>query len=129
MKKADDLADRRKAATAAKAALLEKFKARPAADDPEVLAKAAARQAIAAAREERIAARQLEERLKREQREAEEAIAAEAARIEREAAEAAAAEERAAAELARKPKPPLSDAELKAIRDARYAARKMRKQG
>ena len=59
MKKADDLADRRKAATAAKAALLEKFKARPAADDPEVLAKAAARQAIAAAREERIAARQL----------------------------------------------------------------------
>ena len=48
MKKADDLADRRKAAAAAKAALLEKFKARPAADDPEVLAKAAARQAIAA---------------------------------------------------------------------------------
>ncbi|NVN31614.1 hypothetical protein HUK83_14895, partial [Endobacter medicaginis] len=43
--------DRQSAAAAAREAMLAKFKARPAADDPEVLRIAAERRAVAEARE------------------------------------------------------------------------------
>lgn len=127
--KEKDFTERLNAANDAKKALLEKFKARPAADDPEVLARQAERKAILEARKIREAekARLKQERLEREAAEAEarrkaeeearlqaEAEAAEQARIrEAEEAERLAAEE--ALELAQKAK-----------RDARYAARKAR---
>ena len=49
--------DRAAAAAAAKKALVEKFKAKPAPDDPAVLARQAERRAIAEAREIRAAER------------------------------------------------------------------------
>jgi hypothetical protein len=49
--------DRRDAAAEAKKALIERFKARPPADDPAVLARAAERKAIQEAREIRAAER------------------------------------------------------------------------
>jgi len=109
--------DRRQNSANAKAALLAKFKARPGADDPEMIAKAKARQEIARARDERIREREAariaaEKKATEEKRAREEAELA--AQIAREAAEAAAAQERKAAELEAK----------KALRDARYAARK-----
>lgn len=109
--------DRRQNSANAKAALLAKFKARPPADDPEMIAKAKARQEVAQAREERIREREAA-RIAAEKQAAEEKRAREeaelAAQIEREAAEAAAALERKNADLVAK----------KAARDARYAARK-----
>ncbi|KAB1074342.1 DUF6481 family protein [Methylobacterium planeticum] len=109
--------DRRQNSANAKAALLAKFKARPPVDDPEMIAKAKARQEVARAREERIrerdaariAAETQAAEAKRAREEAE--LAAQIARAE---AEAAASQERKAAELAAK----------KTLRDARYAARK-----
>lgn len=115
-------ADRRNDAADAKKKLLEKFKAAPAPDDPEMVAKRAEREAVAAAREERRAER---ERLKREEqtrKEAEAAAAAEAAyrgenaeRIAREAEEQVRVE-RAVADVSA----------MKKKRDERYAARKAR---
>lgn len=122
-------AERRDSANAAKKALLERFKAKPSADDPEVLARQAERRAILEAREKREAekARQKQERLAREAEErARRAAEEEAARIraEAEAAEqariaAAEEEERLTVQLA-------LEAAAKAKRDARYAARKSR---
>jgi len=113
-----DIFERRNAASDAKKALLERFKQRPAEDDPRVLARKAEREAILAARAEREGekARLKQEKLAREAAERAEAerIAVEQARI-REAEEA----ERIAADLA-------LEAERKAKRDARYAARKAR---
>src|SRR5689334_12238716 len=88
-----DFQERMSAANEAKRALLEKFKARPAADDPQVLARQAERQAILEARKIRETER---ERLKQERlaREAAERAEREAkAEAERLAAEARAAEE------------------------------------
>lgn len=109
--------DRRKNSATAKQGLLEKFKARPPADDPEMIAKAEARAAVARAREERIREREAariaaEKQAAAEKRAREEAELA--AQIAREEAEALAAAERKAADLVEK----------KALRDARYAARK-----
>lgn len=122
-------AERRDAANAAKQALLERFKSKPAADDPAVLAKQAERKAILEAREKREAekARLKQERLAREAEERVRLAAeAEAARIKAEAEAAELArikaqeeEERLKAELA-------LEAAAKAKRDARYAARKSR---
>ena len=104
-------ADRQKAAQQAKQNLLNKFRAQPGHDDPEVAKRRAERQAIIAKRER---ARQEREAVKVEQkRREEEAATAEAARIAREQQEAIA---RQAA----------LEAEQKAKRDARYAARKDR---
>ena len=50
--------DRQKSTAEAKKALLEKFKARPAADDPVVIEREAQRREIAAAREARAAERE-----------------------------------------------------------------------
>lgn len=122
-------AERRDSANAAKKALLEKFKTRPAADDPEQLAKQAERKAILEARAKRDEekARLKAERLAREAEEkkrrdaedeaarikaAEEARIAEELRLKEE-------EERLSAGLA-------LEAAAKAKRDARYAARKAR---
>ena len=49
--KGSKFTDRADAAAAAKKAMLEKFRAKPAPDDPAVLARAAERKAIAEARE------------------------------------------------------------------------------
>jgi hypothetical protein len=105
----DTFSERLKTANEAKKKALEKFKAQPKADDPEVAARRAEREAIHAAREvreaERRAAREAEAA-----RKAAEAKAEEEARWAREAAEKEAEEAR-----------------QKAARDARYAARKAAK--
>lgn len=115
--------DRRAAADAAKKELLEKFKARPAADSPEMLAKQAERARVAAEREKRAAEREQEKREKAERLEREEAArlaaaeeAANAERLAREEADKARIEQVMQYEM-----------ERKAARDARYAARKARK--
>jgi len=127
-----DIFERRTAANEAKKALLERFKARPSDDDPGVLARKAERQAVLEAREQRAIEkerlrkeREALEAAERARREAEEA---ERRKLEEErlAAEARARElaenERIAVDLA-------TEAERKAKRDARYAARKSRKRG
>ena len=103
--------ERAKASAAAKRALLERHKAAPKPDPAE----------LAAANERRVA------------REAEAAAAREKAKAEKEAAalaaqHAAAAEAQAVADAAKAAQPKVpTQAELKAARDARYAARKARK--
>lgn len=109
--------DRRKNSASAKQMLLEKFKARPPADDPDMVAKAQARAAIARARDERTREREAariaaEKKAAEEKRTREEAELA--AQIAREEEETRLAAERKAIDLAEK----------KAQRDARYAARK-----
>lgn len=99
--------DRLASAAKAKQAALEKLKSRPKVDEAVVAERIAARAAKEAAAAERRAA-QIAER---------ERLAAEKAEAKRLAAEAEAA----------KKKPELTEAEKKAIRDARYAARKQRK--
>lgn len=111
--------DRRASAAEAKKALAERFKARPPADDPEVLARAAERRSIQEARELRQAERS-------KQKAAEEAarLREDEARKIAEAAAAAEAEAKAAEQAARDE---AIRAERKAARDAKYAARKARK--
>jgi hypothetical protein len=97
-----DFSERRTAAVEAKKALLERFKAKPTADDPAVIARQQERQAILAAREirEREKEKARQEKLAREAAEqAERERLAEIARKEAEEqarleAEARAAEER-----------------------------------
>jgi hypothetical protein len=124
-----DIFERRNAANEAKKALLERFKAKPAADDPAVLARQAERKAILEARAIREAekARLKQEKLAREAAEkAEREAAAEAARIAAEEAAAAEAKIREAEETERIARLLADEAERKAKRDARYAARKAR---
>ena len=124
-----DIFERRNAANEAKKALLERFKARPAADDPQVLARQAERKAILEARARREAEKQRlrQEKLAREaaERAAREA-AEEAARREAEAKAAEEARLRDAEENERIARLLADEAERKAKRDARYAARKAR---
>ena len=104
-------ADRQKAAQQAKKDLLNKFRAQPGQDDPEVAKRRAEREAVAARREQ---ARLERETAKAEQKRREqEAAASEAARLLRE-------QEETATRLA------AMELEQKAKRDARYAARKAR---
>ncbi|HEY0184908.1 MAG TPA: DUF6481 family protein [Rhodopila sp.] len=104
--------DRLSAAAAAKQALLERFRSRPAVGDPAWIEQQAALKAISDAREARAAERKA-------------AKEAEAARAAAEQAERKKAEQAAAAEA--KARALALEAERKAIRDARYAARKARK--
>ncbi len=104
--------DRISAATAAKQALLQRYLARPGADDPEFIAQQAALKAVADARDARAAERRALKEI-----EAKRLAAEEAARKAAEQAAAAEAKVRAAR----------AEAERKAARDARYAARKARK--
>ena len=107
--------DRLQEAAAARKAALERFRARPAPDDPEVVKRRDERMAIAAAREVREA----------ERRVVKEAEAA--ARAEREAIEKAEREVRERKEAIEKLIRDSADAaERKSARDARYAARKAR---
>lgn len=122
-------AERRDTANAAKKALLEKFKNKPAADDPAVLAKQAERKAILEARAIRDAekARLKQERLKHEAEErARLAAEAEAARIKAEAEAAELERQRIKEEEERLTAQLGLEAAAKAKRDARYAARKAR---
>ena len=110
--------DRIAAQAEARKAVLEKFKARPGPDDPEVKA----RQAAAVAKEAERQAKREATKIAKQQREAEELVAKAAAEAAKKAAEEAAyaAEVAAAEEL---------ELKQKADRDARYAARKAKKKG
>jgi len=99
--------ERTAAAMQAKNKALDKLRAKPPMDEAELAKRTAARLAKEAAQAE-----------KRE--------AARLVREEAKAAKLAQAQEAAAAKLANK-KPELTDAERKAARDARYAARKNKK--
>jgi len=134
--KDNTFADRRSTAVAAKQALLEKFKARPAEDDPDELERRAERARIAEAREARIAEKEALRKAEADRRAAErkrkedERLAAEAAiEAERLAAEQAIEEEKAARDAAKAAmikRVVVDEAALKAARDARYANRKSR---
>ncbi|MFA1626871.1 DUF6481 family protein [Rhizobium mongolense] len=119
----DNFANRRKAANEAKQHLLDKLKAAPKADDPEMVARRAERRATAEARELRRA-----ERVKSKQEEAERNLAAAAALADAANAEARAkAEERETQERERIARVISDEADRKAERDRRYAARKARR--
>jgi Family of unknown function (DUF6481) len=111
--------ERSSAAAKARKAMVERFRAQPGPDDPAIIELRAKQKEIADAREARAA-----ERRAAKEAEAARLRAEEAARLleqkAREAEAAKAAIEAAARELARQ-------AELKAARDARYAARKARR--
>ncbi len=107
-----NLTERLQTSKQAKQALLQKFNARPGPDDPVVKERQAKRQEIAAAREERAREKEAAKQLAQQERAELEARA--------EAEQAAARERELQEHIAR-------DAEQKAIRDARYAARKKRK--
>jgi hypothetical protein len=107
--KEPNFADRQKAAMQARQDILNKFRAKPGLDDPEVKRRQAEREAQAAARAKAKEAKEAE-KAEQKRRDAE-AAAAEAVRIAREK------EEEAARQAA-------LEAEQKAKRDARYAARK-----
>jgi hypothetical protein len=109
--------DRLETAAKARSEMLARFRARPRADDPAVLARQSARRAVIDAREARAAEREAA----RQAEIARAAALAEAERlaeIERKHAEQLAAQERAKA----------LQAEQKAQRDARYLARKAKAQ-
>ncbi len=117
--KGNMFSERQSTSANAKKALLEKFKAKPPPDDPAVLARAEERKRIAEARELRAAERRVAKEAEAVRMAAEQAARDEAAR------------EAAAAEARRKAEQVVRDealrAERKAIRDARYAARKARR--
>jgi Family of unknown function (DUF6481) len=121
-KNSDDFNERLSTGAKARQALLEKFRARPRADDPAVLEQQAARLATSQAREARKAARAADiTRLEEEaiRRAAEEAARKAAVEAEEVARKAAVQAENAAREVT-------LEAEQKTARDARYAARKAR---
>jgi Family of unknown function (DUF6481) len=114
--KDDDLDERLRKAASAKLAILEKFRARPGADDPGEIQRRASRQEIAEARDLRTATRNASR-------------AAEDARklAESSAREAAEQAQRIAQKQQDAAKGELQRAKQKAKRDARYAARKQRR--
>ncbi len=122
--------DRKVAAAAAKAAMLAKLRERPSSDDPAVQAKLAERRAIVEARQKRESEREAA-RKEQEEREAEGRArqAAAEAEVEVERLRHLEAEQRASEEarLQRAAKIIADEAERKAARDARYAARKARR--
>lgn len=115
--------DRLASAANAKKAAFDKFRAKPAPDDPAVLKRQEERAAIQAAREERARAREIA-RIKAEEE-------ARLAQIALEARLKAEEEERLVREeleyIERKEREAALEAEKKAARDARYAARKARR--
>ncbi len=111
--------DRRDAAANAKKALLEKFKARPAIDDPAMLERQAELKAISDAREVRAAERaKTKEADLARQRVEEEAALREQERL---------AAEQEVLRLEGLAREEAIKAERKAARDAKYAARKARR--
>lgn len=121
--KRPDFVQRQGDAAEARKAILEKFRVAPGPQDPEVLKRQAARQAVQEARSARAAERAAAKQAR--EQEAKEKLARDAERakhVEREAAEQTAREtsEQAERDLALK-------AEQKTARDVRYAARKAAK--
>ncbi|MER2268127.1 DUF6481 family protein [Methylobacterium oxalidis] len=113
--KANQLVDRLEAAAKARQATVARFRARPSADDPIVLARQSARRAVIQARGVRVNEREMARLAVKAQHEAE-ALAARECEVAEAARQAAEKAERQAA-LA---------AEQKTARDARFAARKAR---
>ena len=115
--------DRQAAAAAAKKSQLERFRALPKADDPAVVEREKARRTIVAARQARATEREAS-KLVREREQAEQAaLTAElTAKAAKEAAERATREQLEIAD-----REVALNAERKAERDAKYAARKARK--
>jgi len=95
------LSERLEASQKAKQALLEKFRTRPGADDPEFQRRQAERRAIAEARAEREAAKEAIRRAEAERLAAEEAVRKEAERLAAEEAELRRLEEEEARAKAR----------------------------
>lgn len=121
--KDSNVSERLATANKAKQEMLARFKARPADDDPEVVARRQARLEASQARAARIAEREAAEAARKEREAAEEKIRQEeAARLAAEEAEREAAERRLEAD-----RQVALLAEQKAARDARYAARKARR--
>jgi hypothetical protein len=116
--------DRQAEAANARKAQLEKFRSRPDSNDPAVLEKEAKRRAIIEARRVREAERERKRKVKEAEAAAKRA-ADEAARQEQLRLEAELQEQLRLEEIARKE---ALEADKKAERDARYAARKERKQ-
>jgi hypothetical protein len=114
--KHQDFGERLNAAKNAKQAMAAKFRQRPGPDDPVVAERRAARESVSAARDARMAEREAK-------RVADDARMA--AEREARAVEQVEQEERMAAEKAADGA--RLEAERKAARDARYAARKARK--
>jgi len=114
--KTPSLSDRLAASAKAKKAALERFRAQPAADDPAIVEKRAARQAAAAARQLRADERRAQALRDEESARAAASAARESEIREREARQQRESEEQVALE-----------AERKIARDMRYAARKARK--
>ena len=116
--KDNKFSERQSASENAKKAALEKFRARPAPDDPAVLARKAEQLAIAEARAVRAAERQ-------RQRDAEAVLRA-AEEVARQAELAKQAEEQRQRDVEAAARALALKAEQQAARDARYAARKAR---
>jgi len=119
----ENLADRRDKAAKAKQAQLEKVRAMARDNAPGRAERGAARAAVSLAREARLALR-VAEKQAAAGREAREKAAAEAARIEAETLSASALKKEKADHAAREI---ALNAERKAARDERYAARKKRR--
>ncbi len=119
MKKTDTFTDRRQEAEAARIRRLEKFKERADQGDPEVAARAIARQEENAARAERKAAVDLEKKRTADRIRVETDAAAEARRLTED-------EELKKAAAAAEAQSLLDEASRKAKRDERYANRKAR---
>ncbi len=117
--KSANLSDRLEAAAAAKKAALARFQARPSPDDPVVKAQQADRKAISDARDLRAAERKVAQEAERARQTAEQAAKA-ADQAAQEAEQRRLTAEAADREMA-------LEAERKAARDARYAARKARR--
>ena len=120
----DDKGFRERLDTAAEAkkALLEKFRAQAGPDDPAVIERQAAREAVSVARDVRVVERKAAREADAAQRDAD-AVRRQADAV-REAAEQASRD--AAEKAARDASAAALKAEQKAARDARYAARKKR---
>jgi len=114
--KQKDFSERLSAARDAKQAMAAKFRQRPGHNDPAVAERRAARMAVSAARDTRLAEREARRLAK---------ITRITAEREALAVEQAEQDKRAAAEKAEDEV--RLEAERKAARDARYAARKSRK--
>jgi hypothetical protein len=110
--------DRLSEAASARQAALDRFRARPGADDPDVIRRREERLATARAREARAAERRARKEAEAQARAEQEAIE----RAEREAREKREAIEKLIRDAA-------EAAERKKERDARYAARKARQGG
>lgn len=127
--KDNDLADRRSAATDAKAALLRAYRTTKDAAEPTRLARQAERLAVATARDKRHEERDRLKLEERERQQEQERIRAEAAEYQTAANVAARAQaearEKADSLIARVIK---DEAARKAERDQRYANRKARQQ-